>query len=36
MIARELLEIMARGEEPAGIELSLAPSGDWRVEVEVA
>jgi type VI secretion system protein VasG len=36
MIAQRLLERMAVGEEPAGIEVSLAPSGDWRVDVDVA
>jgi type VI secretion system protein VasG len=35
MIAQGLLEKMAAGEEPAGIEVSLAPSGDWRVDVDV-
>jgi len=35
MIARELLERMAVGEEPAGVEVSIAPSGEWRVDVDV-
>ena len=34
MIARALLEVMADGQEPAGIEVSIAPSGEWRVDVD--
>ena len=36
MIARGLLERMAEGEEPAGVEVSIAPSGEWRVDIDVA
>lgn len=36
MIAQGLLEKMAAGEEPAGIEVSIAPSGEWRVDIDVA
>jgi len=36
MIAQGLLERMADGEEPSGIEVSIAPSGEWRVDVDVA
>ncbi len=35
MIARALLEQMAEGLEPAGIEVTIAPSGEWRVDVDV-
>ena len=34
MIAQELLIKMADGEEPTGIEVSIAPSGEWRVDVD--
>ncbi|MGE0787610.1 MAG: type VI secretion system ATPase TssH [Sandaracinaceae bacterium] len=34
LIARGLLEKMADGLEPSGIEVSIAPSGDWRVDVD--
>ncbi|MFK7987415.1 MAG: type VI secretion system ATPase TssH [Sandaracinaceae bacterium] len=34
MIARGLLEQMAEGLEPSGIEVSIAPSGEWRVDVD--
>lgn len=36
MIAQGLLERMADGDEPSGIEVSIAPSGEWRVDVDVA
>mgnify|MGYP001948702069 FL=1 len=36
MIAQGLLERMAEGDEPSGIEVSIAPSGEWRVDVDVA
>ncbi|HJL14159.1 MAG TPA: type VI secretion system ATPase TssH [Sandaracinaceae bacterium LLY-WYZ-13_1] len=36
MIARGLLEHMAEGQEPAGIDVSIAPSGEWRVDIDVA
>ena len=35
MIARGLLEKIAEGLEPAGIEVSIAPSGEWRVDIDV-
>ncbi|MCC6873750.1 MAG: type VI secretion system ATPase TssH [Sandaracinaceae bacterium] len=34
MIAKGLLETMARDEQPASIEVSIAPSGDWRVDID--
>lgn len=36
MIAQGLLEKMAADEEPTGIEVSIAPSGEWRVDIDVA
>lgn len=36
MIAQGLLEKMAEEEEPTGIEVSIAPSGEWRVDIDVA
>jgi type VI secretion system protein VasG len=36
MIAQGLLEKMAAGEEPSAIEVSIAPSGEWRVDIDVA
>ncbi len=36
MIAQGLLEKMANDEEPTGIEVSIAPSGEWRVDIDVA
>jgi type VI secretion system protein VasG len=35
LIARRLLEHMAVGEEPAGVEVTIAPSGEWRVDVDI-
>ncbi len=34
LIARGLLEKMADDLEPTGIEVSIAPSGEWRVDVD--
>ena len=36
LIARGLLEKMAEDLEPTGIEVSIAPSGEWRVDVDTA
>jgi type VI secretion system protein VasG len=36
MIAQGLLEKMADGQQPTAVEVSLAPSGDWRVDIDVA
>ena len=34
LIARGILEKMAEDLEPTGIEVSIAPSGEWRVDVD--
>ncbi len=36
MIAQGLLEKMAEDQEPTAIEVSIAPSGEWRVDIDVA